>query len=328
MSDTCHSHHFHDDDHHHDVHHRHQHGLITDPDANTFKIASAGFLQLSYVLVVGGIGLFVAHSAALVSDSAHVMADTIVSFASVVVIRRSVRPANDRASFGYRRLQVRMAEWNGLLFFVLATLLTVETISRLIDPVEVRGSEVVWTGLLSLPVSVLVFWLSHSASQDHSHHHHGKKSAARFAQELHALNDLVGVFLTIVGGAVIWIWGFNQADAVASAFVVISLVRHGITQLKQTGWILLEQAPPEIDIDSLRGRILDTEDVRSIRELHVWSISEELSSMTLQVIARNGCRCHRLERELSHLAKKDFGVSITTIQVIHQEDLEHLMHHP
>ena len=314
-------HNFYDDHHHECIHRKHHHGLVTDPDANTLKLSLAGVLQIVYVVALGVVGIFYAHSAALTSDGAHVLVDAIVSFTSVVVIRRSNRPATDRATFGFKRLQVRMAEWNGLLFFVLAALLSMTAIQRLINPGHVQGREVVLTGLVSLPLSGLVFWLSHSASEEHAHHHQGKKSAARFAQELHALNDLVGVFLTIIGGVVIWTWGFERADAVATLIVAFSMIRHGLSQLRQTGWILLEQAPPSVEIEALRSEILGLPDVLEIVELHVWCISEELTAMNIRLVAADNCKCHRLERRVSDIAKHRHDIALTTVQAIHQEDL-------
>lgn len=320
MSDNIHIHNFHDD-HHHDNHRHHHHGLITDPEANTNKIFMAGVLQVIYVLSIGVVGIFYAHSAALTSDAAHVLADSIVSFASVVVIRRSIRPANKKATFGYKRLQVRMAEWNGLLFFVLATYFATSAIQRLVTPGNVKGVEVVVTGLISLPLSGVVFWLSHSASKQHEHNHKGKKSAARFAQELHALNDLMGVAITIVGGFVIWIWGFDRADAIATLFVVASMLKHGFAQLKQTGWILLEQAPASVDVEKLSDDILSIPDVIIISEIHVWCINEETTAMNIRIICANGTKCHKLQRKINHIAEHHYKISIATIQVHHEEDV-------
>lgn len=324
MSDNAEVHNFHDDHHHPEcIHHKHHHGLVTDPETNTVKLALAGVFQVVYVVAIGVVGLFYAHSAALTSDATHVLVDAIVSFTSVVVIRRSNRPATNRATFGYKRLQVRMAEWNGLLFFVLAALLTMTAVQRLIHPGHVKGLEVVLTGLVSLPLSGLVFWLSHSASVEHAHHHHGEKGSARFAQELHALNDLVGVILTIIGGVVILIFGFEQADALATLVVVYSMIRHGVAQLRQTGWILLEQAPPSVQIDVLRDEIIALPDVVEIAELHVWCISEELTAMNIRIVAADNCKCHRLERSVSHIAKHHHGIDLATVQVIHEDDLHH-----
>lgn len=319
MQDNLHVHDFHDD-HHHENHHHH-HGLITDPDANTGKIFLAGILQVVYVFAIGAIGIFFAHSAALTSDAAHVLADSIVSFASVVVIRRSNRPANQKATFGYKRLQVRLAEWNGLLFFVLATYFATTAIQRLVHPGHVNGKEVVVTGLISLPLSGVVFWLSHSASKQHEHSHEGKKSAARFSQELHALNDLIGVAITIIGGIVVWIWGLERADAIATLFVVGSMVKHGIAQLKQTGWILLEQAPASVDVEKLNEEISAIPEVIAISEIHVWSINEETIAMNIRVICTNGHKCHKLQRQITHIAEHHYGVSLATVQVHHEEDI-------
>jgi cobalt-zinc-cadmium efflux system protein len=216
-----------------------------------------------------------------------------------------------------------MAEWNGLLFFVLAAFLFMNALQRLLHPGHVNGLVVILTGLISLPLSGLVFWLSHSASEEHAHCHHGKKSAARFADELHALNDLIGVVLTIVGGFAVWRWGFERADAIASLVVVISMIRHGIAQLKRTGWILLEQAPPSVDVEALRTEILGLSDVTRIAELHVWCISEEVTAMNIRVIATNMSKCHKLSRSIGSLARQRYDVGLATVQVIHEEDLSH-----
>jgi cobalt-zinc-cadmium efflux system protein len=321
MTDNLHVHNFHDDHHHHhDIHHHHHHGLVTDPNTDATKLRIAGILQLIYVISIGYIGLFMAHSTALASDSAHVLVDTIVTFVSINVIRIANRPASSRATFGYKRMEVRMAEWNGLLFFFMATIFAMTAVQRLIHPGHVKGVAVVITGLLSLPLSAAVYVLSHSASKNHEKHHHGKKSSARFAQELHALNDLIGVVVTILGGIVIWVWGFERADAFASLIVVASMVRHGYEQLKQTGWILLEEVPGSFDIKKFNGDILGLPDVALIEEIHVWCINEETTALNLRIVATDKSKCHKLQRSVTQIATNQYGVSLATVQVHHVED--------
>ena len=60
-------------------------------------------------------------SLALLSDAAHVIMDAVALLISFVALRLSSRPADDRHSFGYHRLEVIAALVNGL-FLVLVSI--------------------------------------------------------------------------------------------------------------------------------------------------------------------------------------------------------------
>jgi len=317
--EDCHQHEFHDDHHHEHAHHHH--ALIATDSANSPKLWLAGALQLIYMVVMGAVGIFVANSMALVSDAFHMSIDAAVSFGSIYVLHKRNQPASGRATFGFKRYEVRFAEWNGLLFFVLAAILGYGSIIRLLHPEHVSGADVLFTALASLPISALVVWCLESASDHDEHEHQGHKSLGLDGAFRHALTDLYGVLATIASGAVIWWTGWTRADAVASLFVVISLLRHGRASLKQTGWILLEKAPAGVNLSMLSEYITGLPEVQQVLDLHVWSINSEITTMSVRVVMEDEARCHRLQREIDEFAKRRFGISHCTIQVIHLNDL-------
>ncbi len=316
---SFHSHNFHDD-HHHEEGHHHHHGLIAEEGTSTRKLWLAGALQVLYMLIMGGVGIFIANSMALVSDALHMSIDAAVSFGSIYVLARRNQPARGQATFGFKRYEVRFAEWNGLLFFVLAALLGYGSIVRLIHPEHVSGPDVLFTALSSLPISALVLWSLESANEEEKHEHEGRKSLGVDGAFRHALTDLYGVLATIAGGAVIWLTGWTRVDALASLLVVASLLKHGIASLKQTGWILLEKAPASVNLSMLGEYITGLPEVEEVLDLHVWNINSDITTMSVRVVMADEARCHRLQREIEEFAKRRFGITHCTIQVAHRND--------
>ena len=317
--ESFHQHDFHDDHHHEDGHHHH--GLLAEDGTNTRKLWLAGAFQVLYMVVMGGVGIFVANSMALVSDALHMSIDAAVSFGSIYVLAKRNQPARGQATFGFKRYEVRFAEWNGLLFFVLAALLGYGSVVRLIHPEHVSGLDVLFTALASLPISALVVWCLESANEEEKHEHEGRKSLGMDGAFRHALTDLYGVLATIAGGAIIWITGWTRVDALASLLVVASLLKHGIASLKQTGWILLEKAPAGVNLSMLSEYIMGLPEVLQVLDLHVWSINSEITTMSVRVVMDDEARCHRLQREIDEFAKRRFAISHCTIQVIHLNDI-------
>jgi cobalt-zinc-cadmium efflux system protein len=274
------------------------------------------------MVLMGGIGMFVANSMALVSDAMHMSIDAAVSFGSIYVVGKRNQPAQGQATFGFKRYEVRFAEWNGLLFFVLAAILGYGSIVRLLYPEHVGGQTVFFTALASLPISALVLWCLESEYKSEEHDHDGHKSLAVDGAFRHALTDLYGVLATITGGAIIWWTGWVRVDALASLLVVASLLKHGQASLKQTGWILLEKAPRSVNLSMLGEYIAGLPEVDEVLNLHVWNINSEISTMSVHVVMQDEGKCHHLQREIDEFAKRRFDISHCTIQVSHQNDMQ------
>ena len=78
-------------------------------------------LSLTLIIFFGEvIGGLISGSLALLSDAAHVFMDVFALALSYAALRLSTRPADDRHTFGWHRLEVLAALANGLTLLVIS----------------------------------------------------------------------------------------------------------------------------------------------------------------------------------------------------------------
>jgi cobalt-zinc-cadmium efflux system protein len=80
--------------------------------------------------------------------------------------------------------------------------------------------------------------------------------------------------------------------------------------------VLLEGAPPNIDVSALERRILAMKGVTDVHDLHVWCITPtQTCCMSGHVVVEKGVNRKKLIATLINTMKKEFGIDHTTIQL-------------
>jgi len=100
--------------------------------------------------------------------------------------------------------------------------------------------------------------------------------------------------------------------------VVFVMLMHGYQTLKRSGRILLEAVPEGIDPDAIKSFIEAHESEPKVINLHVWSISDDVTTMTAHVRVGEGVDCHSLQSEIDNFCRDKFAIQHTTIQTTHE----------
>jgi cobalt-zinc-cadmium efflux system protein len=131
----------------------------------------------------------------------------------------------------------------------------------------------------------------------------------------HVLTDLFAFVATAVAGAVILVTGFARADGIAALLVAALMLRSGWGLLRDSGRVLLEASPRNLDPDEI-GRTLAAQDhVVEVHDLHVWEVTSGMPSLSAHVTVGAGCDTQSHRRRLAELLKDRFGIDHTTLQV-------------
>jgi cobalt-zinc-cadmium efflux system protein len=247
-------------------------------------------------------------SLALLSDAAHMLTDAAAIVLALVVIRLVARPARGHYTFGLKRAEILSAQVNGVALMVLGGVVAYEAISRLISPIGVRGWTMVVTAVVGVGVNLVATWAISRAN---------RSSLNVEAAFQHILNDLYAFVATAIGGVVVVWTGFVQADSIASLVVVALMAKAGYGLLRDTGRILLEAAPIELDPDVIGDALVDVDGVVEVHDLHVWTIGSGQAALSVHVLVAPGVDCHAIRTCLDDLIGGKFGVSHTTMQVDH-----------
>jgi cobalt-zinc-cadmium efflux system protein len=285
--------------------HGHSHGPSADADRRWLSVALA--LIVSFMVVEIVVGLL-ASSLALLSDAAHMLTDAGAIALALVAAALAARPPSRRFSFGLGRAEILAAQANGATLLVLAGVLAIESVRRLLQPPEVEGGLVIVVGVLGALVNVAAAWaLSRSERR-------GLNVEGAMA---HVLTDLFGSVAAVIAGVVIVTTGFGAADGVAALLVSVLMVRSGWSLLRDSGRILLEGTPKDIDLDEVGNALARASGVVEVHDLHVWEVTSGFPALAAHVLVREGDDCHGRRRELEGLLHERFGIDHTTLQVDH-----------
>jgi cobalt-zinc-cadmium efflux system protein len=303
---SAHDHHDHGRSHGHG--HGHSHAVVgPDTDARRLTIGLALLVAFMVGEVVAGI---LADSLALLSDAAHMLTDAGALLLALIVIRLVRRPARGNLTFGLRRTEILSAQANGATLLVLAGLIVFGAIQRLIDPPAPEGAGMLIVALVGVVVNLLVTQQLSRANRE------SMNIEGAFQ---HILTDLVAFALTAVAGIVILVSGYDRADPVAALFVAAFMLRAALGLLRDSGRVLLEMAPADVDVDEVGRAMVRHPRVTEVHDLHVWEIGSGFAALSAHVLVEPDADCHGLRRELEAVLHERFGLDHTTLQVDHAQ---------
>lgn len=274
---------------------------------------------VAVVLVVEVLGAWLSGSLSLLADAGHMLSDLAGLLIALVATIVAARPATDRQTFGYRRMEVFGALLNGLILVVVAVVVTIGAIGRLVGgETEVHSIPMLIVASIGLVANLGALLLLRPAAE-HSINMRGAY--------LEVFGDLVGSATVIVAAVVILLTGFAPADAIASLLIAALIVPRAFMLLRDVVRVLSEAAPADTDVAEIRDHILGTRGVVAVHDVHVWAITSGAPVFSAHVVCepavfREG-RTGTLLDELSGCLAKHFDVEHSTFQL---EPAEHAAH--
>jgi cobalt-zinc-cadmium efflux system protein len=282
--------------------HHHQGHVHTD-DARRLTVALVLILGLMVAEIVAGV---LADSLALLSDAAHMLTDAAAIALALFAARLARRPASGDFTFGFRRAEILSAQLNGATLVGLALLITVEAIRRLVNPPDVAGLAVLLVAIAGIAVNLAATRVL--AGSD-------RRSLNVEGAFQHVLTDLFAFIATAIAGAVVLLTDFGRADGIAALVVAALMLRSGYGLLRDSGRVLLEAAPRDLDPEEIGNLLAAQPHVVEVHDLHVWEVTSGFPAISAHVTVRAGCDTQAHRRELADLLRERFGISHSTLQV-------------
>lgn len=270
-------------------------------------------------LLVEVIGAWISGSLALLADAGHMLSDLIALVVALVATVVAARPATDRQTFGYQRVEVFAALINGAALLVIAVIVSIEAISRLIEPgAVVRGGPMLWVAIAGLVANAVALLVLRGGADS---------TITMRSAYLEVFADLLGSVAAVVAAIVILTTGFAQADSIASLLIAVMIVPRALLLLRDVFRVLSESTPAGTDVAEIRRHILETNGVVDVHDVHVWAITSGAPVFTAHVVVEQrifaGGDTGQLLDELGGCLSEHFDVAHSTFQL---EPAEHAAH--
>jgi cobalt-zinc-cadmium efflux system protein len=89
--------------------------------------------------------------------------------------------------------------------------------------------------------------------------------------------------------------------------------------------VLMEAAPPGVDVDAVARSVCSVPDVIAVHELHVWSVTPGFDALAAHVVVGRGADRDRARREVEFVLHDRYGIDHTTLQMEEQADEDALI---
>lgn len=286
----------------------HTHGPAAARAGNRKRLAIVLALVAAYMVaeVVGGL---LTNSLALLADAGHMLSDAGALALSLFAIWIAERPPTPRRTYGYYRTEILAALVNGATLVAIAVFIFVEAWERFREPPEVQGALMMGIATGGLVVNLLGLWILNTGRAD---------SLNMRGAWLHVLTDALGSVGAILGGFLIWAFGWAWADPAVSVLIGLLVVFSSWNLLRETVSVLMESAPAGIDVDAVRDTMMGVPGVAAVHDLHVWSITSGMVAMSAHVQVADGTTertSNSLLAALRDRLHEAFGIDHVTIQL-------------
>ncbi len=283
------------------MHHHHHHNSTHGNERRLFW----AMLITGLFMLIEVAGAMLSGSLALFADAGHMLSDFGALLLALIAFRISYKPADDKRSFGYDRLQILAAFVNGLTLVGIGVWICYEAIERFFEPVEILAGPMLAVAVAGLLINIIVFYILTSGEQENLN----IKAAA-----LHVLGDLLGSVAAITAAMIILTTGWLTADPLLSVIVALLVLRAGYAVIRQSAHILLEGTPDNTSHEQIIETLESIEGVTNVHHLHVWALTAEKRLATVHVVADPG-RMDQIRIAVSRTLSEQFKIAHPTVQI-------------
>jgi cobalt-zinc-cadmium efflux system protein len=288
--------------------HHHTHSINSNHSGRK-RLWLALWINLAFLLLefIGGI---ISHSLALLADAGHMLTDVAALTLALIASKLMERPGTPERTFGYLRAEVLGAFVNSASLVLICGFIVFEAIRRFATATEINGPvmlAIAAAGLAANVGSALVL------SRER------KTSLNMQGAFLHMVADALGSIGVIIGGAIIWLFGWPLIDPIISIFIVLLILYSSWGLLKTTTNVLLEATPANLDFEEIKKALEDIEGVEEVHDLHIWTIASGIPSLSGHLKLKSGYNAPQhwqtcLE-QASTMLKDIFHIGHTTLQI-------------
>jgi len=286
----------------------HTHIHISDLSRSTIRrLALSIGLTVAIVVVEAAAGLF-ANSLALLTDAVHNVTDVLALALTWWALREATKPAHSENTYGYHRAGILVALVNASVLAFISLGIFYDAYRRLVAPPEVKADVLIGVGLAAVVVNLVTALLVRRGSQ------HDLNLRSTY---VHLMGDVLSTIGAVAAGIVIHFTGLNWLDPLVSILIGLLILWNAWGILQESVNILMEATPADVDVDAMLSDILHVEGVRGVHDLHIWSITRGLRTLSAHILTDDIpiSEGTKIQAAVSETLFHNYGIAHATLQL-------------
>jgi cobalt-zinc-cadmium efflux system protein len=268
------------------------------------------------IMVAEAVGGWLSGSLALISDAGHMLTDVAALGLALVAIHLASRPADEKRTYGYRRVEVLAAQLNVAALFGLVAWIGWEAVERLRAPHPgIDLGVMAAVAAVGLAGNLLVLaWLRHD---------HSLNGRSAF---LHVLGDAISSVAVLGAALAMWLRPSLQwLDPALSLLIALLILWGALRLVLEITDILMEAVPGHLDVPAVCCLMEEAPGVLAVHDLHIWTISSGSYALSAHLVVEAGAmgQNDRILDDVKSRLRRSCGIDHTTLQ-IESADYAHL----
>ena len=269
--------------------HHHHHPALTYDQTTGRNFILGIVLNLAFVLVEAGAGLWLG-SLALLSDAGHNLSDVFSLLLALLAFRMMRIQPSQKYTYGYKRMTILVSLVNALLLFVAVAAILWSSVEKILHPSPVQGDVVAWVAGIGILVNAFTAYLFFKG-KDHDLNVKGAY--------LHMAADTLVSVGVLIAGVVIQLTGWYIVDPLIGIVVGVAILFSSWGLLRDSMTLTLDGVPRGIDPKKVKQTMLDQKGVIGVHHLHIWALSTTENALTAHVVVDDLA----VEKEIKHAVK-------------------------
>jgi cobalt-zinc-cadmium efflux system protein len=225
---------------------------------------------------------------------------------------------------------------NSLILALLSVYILYEAFGRVFEPPHIESFPIIIVAAIGLVLNFVGILLLKNSRGHHHHHHthnnHNDDNTDRHNEQeeilnfkavyLEVLSDTIGTAGVITAGMIMLTTKFYLADPIISIVLALFMIPRTWSIMKKAIHILMEGSPSNIPHERVKEAILGIKGVTGIFELHIWTITSGMNSLSAHVVIIDTSKSQVILQEINAILEKEFKIIHSTIQIetYHQEE--------
>lgn len=286
--------------------HEHGHSHVRAGARHKGRLGAA-LVVLGVVTVVQVVAGLVSNSLALLSDAGHMLTDVGGLGMALAAIHVADRSHRDRQrTFGLYRLEILAALANAVLLFAVAIYVMIEALRRWGDAPEVLAGTMLAAAIVGLVANIVAFLLLREGASE---------SLNVEGAYLEVLSDLLGSVAVIIAAIVIAATGWTWVDPVVGVAIGLFILPRAWRLGAQALRILVQAAPPGLDLAALEAELRSVMGVVDVHDLHVWTLTSDMDVASVHLMVTEGTDSHAVLDRARVIMRDNHGIGHATLQV-------------
>jgi cobalt-zinc-cadmium efflux system protein len=276
------------------------------------------------------------NSLALLSEAGHVLADIGGIALALFAVIYTRKPATPQRTYGFYRMEILASFVNSLILALLSVYILYEAFGRVFEPPHIESFPIIIVAAIGLVLNFVGILLLKNSRGHHHHHHthnnHNDDNTDRHNEQeeilnfkavyLEVLSDTIGTAGVITAGMIMLTTKFYLADPIISIVLALFMIPRTWSIMKKAIHILMEGSPSNIPHERVKEAILGIKGVTGIFELHIWTITSGMNSLSAHVVIIDTSKSQVILQEINAILEKEFKIIHSTIQIetYHQEE--------